>query len=218
MTRRCHHDALNAKCRNTLACCEFGSHHGVPVSVVVTATLQDLQAGAGKAGTGGGTWLPISDVIRMADHAWQYLAVFDTHTRLPPYLGRTKRIASAGQRIVLHAKDRGCTFAGCKVPGYLCEVHSLEDWAAGGRTDIDKLTFSCKTHHTLLEQDWKTRKLFDGTTEWIPPPHLDTGQPRTNKYHHPERYLSRQQDDGDSDWDEKADLAIGSSRDASGVS
>jgi hypothetical protein len=25
--------------------------------------------------------------------------------------------------------------------------------------------------------------------EWIPPPHLDTGQARTNDYHHPENLL-----------------------------
>ena len=28
-----------------------------------------------------------------------------------------------------------------------------------------------------------------GSTEWIPPPHLDTGQHRINHYHHPEKYL-----------------------------
>ncbi|MDQ1322383.1 MAG: hypothetical protein QG655_3630, partial [Actinomycetota bacterium] len=29
----------------------------------------------------------------------------------------------------------------------------------------------------------------DNRTEWIPPPHLDRGQPRTNNLHHPERIL-----------------------------
>ena len=52
---------------------------------------------------------------------------------------------------MLHAKDRGCTHPGCTVPGYLSEVHHVDDWAA----------------------------------EWIPPPHLDTGQTRTNDYRHP---------------------------------
>ncbi|WP_431739709.1 hypothetical protein, partial [Mycobacterium mantenii] len=26
-------------------------------------------------------------------------------------------------------------------------------------------------------------------TQWIPPPHLDRGQPRTNTFHHPEKLL-----------------------------
>lgn len=34
-----------------------------------------------------------------------------------------------------------------------------------------------------------TRKRNDGRTEWIPPPQLDTGQPRVNDFHHPEKYL-----------------------------
>ncbi len=36
---------------------------------------------------------------------------------------------------------------------------------------------------------WTTRKRRDGRTEWIPPPQLDRGQPRTNLFHHPERLL-----------------------------
>jgi hypothetical protein len=46
----------------------------------------------------------------------------------------------------------------------------------------------------------RTRKHPDGRTEWIPPPHLDTGQPRTNTYHHPDQLLrpDDQDDDGQS--------------------
>ena len=53
-------------------------------------------------------------------------------------------------------------------------------------TNIDKLTFGCKPHHKLIDAGWRTRKLANGRTEWIPPPHFDRG-PRTNDYHHPER-------------------------------
>ncbi|TDZ90251.1 hypothetical protein CCUG60885_04897 [Mycobacteroides salmoniphilum] len=91
----------------------------------------------------------------------------------PLYLGRTKRIASPDQRIVLHAKDRGCTHPDCHIPGYLCQVHHINAWADGGPTDIDNLTFACAPHHRLLEHGWTTRKHTDGTTEWIPPPQLD---------------------------------------------
>jgi HNH endonuclease len=76
------------------------------------------------------------------------------------------------------------------VPGYLCEVHHVEEWAQSGRTDIDNLTFACGPHHRLLGPGgWQTRKRADGRTEWIPPPHLDRGQPRTNTFHHPEELL-----------------------------
>ncbi|MUM16828.1 HNH endonuclease [Mycobacterium sp. CBMA271] len=168
------HDALQACLRSTVASGELGSHHGLPVTVVVTTTLQELENAAGIAITAGSTRLPMRDLVRMAAHAHHYLSVFDDDSR-PLYLGRSKRIASVDQRIVLHAKDRGCTHPGCTVPGYLCEVHHVDEWAHGGLTDIDNLTFACGPHHRLLGQGWTTRKHADGTTEWIPPPRLDMG-------------------------------------------
>ncbi|MEU9806976.1 HNH endonuclease signature motif containing protein [Mycobacterium sp. NPDC050853] len=184
------HDALRACLRSTLASGGLGSHHGLPVTVVVSTTLKELQSASGRAVLGGGNLLPIPDLIRMAAHAHHYLAVFDDAGARPLYLGRSKRIATPDQRIVLHAKDRGCSAPGCTVPGYLCQVHHVDEWCGDGPTDIDNLTFACGPHHRLLQQGWITRKRrSNGFTEWIPPPHLDTGQSRTNDYHHPERFV-----------------------------
>jgi hypothetical protein len=91
------------------------------------------------------------------------------------------------------------THPGCDVSGYWCEVHHVDDWARGGPTNIDKLTFGCKPHHNLAEQGWQTIKLANGDTQWIPPPHLDHGQARTNDNHHPERLLRDQDDDEQDD-------------------
>src|SRR4051794_8464180 len=102
------HDALIAIGRSVLASGELGQHNGLPVTVIVTTTLQDLEAARGSGVTGGGSLLPMADLIRMASHAHHYLAVFDKHTNQALYLGRTKRLASVGQRIMLHARDRGC--------------------------------------------------------------------------------------------------------------
>jgi Domain of unknown function (DUF222) len=180
------HDALNALVRGQLGDPKLGMHNGLPVTVIVSTTLQELTSGSGRAVTGGGTLLPMRDVIRMASHAYHYLAVFDEHQSRPLYLGRSRRVASPDQRVVLYAKDRGCTHPGCDVPGYWCEVHHVDEWAAGGLTNIDKLTFACKPNHKLVGNGWRTRKRPDGRTEWIPPPQLDLGT-RTNDYHHPER-------------------------------
>ncbi len=182
------HDALSALLRDRLGDPKLGQHNGLPVTVIVSTTLEQLQTAAGVAVTGGGTLLPMRDLIRMAANAHHYLAVFDKHTERALYLGRSKRIASADQRIVLHAKERGCSAPGCDVPGYLTEVHHTDEWAKGGHTDINKLTFACSGDHALIAQGWKTRKRADGTTEWIPPPHL--GLPSgTNNFHHPERLV-----------------------------
>ncbi|MET2932341.1 hypothetical protein ABXU93_20820, partial [Mycobacterium tuberculosis] len=45
------------------------------------------------------------------------------------------------------------------------------------------------------EKGWKTRKNAKGDTEWLPPAHLDHGQPRINRYHHPEKILCEPDDD-----------------------
>ncbi|CAN5522458.1 HNH endonuclease signature motif containing protein [soil metagenome] len=195
------HDALPAMGRNTLCSGELGSHHGLPVTIVISTTLKELESGAGIAVTSGGTRMPMTDLVRLASHAFHYLVIFDEMGRALD-LGRTKRIASADQRIVLHAKDRGCTFPGCTVPGFLTEVHHAEcDWGDDGLTNINDLTLACGPHNRLVKPGgWRTRKRKDGRTEWIPPPDLDTGRGRTNKYHHPEELLrpeEERRDEGD---------------------
>lgn len=189
LTAQRQHDALVAVTRSQLGNPALGKHNGLPVTIIATATVEQLSTASGYAVTGGGTLLPITDLIRMASHAYHYLCVFDKHTERAIYLGRSKRIASADQRIVLHAKDRGCTAPGCDIPGYLTEVHHVDEWATGGLTNIDRLTFACRGHHALIKADgWKTLKRKDGTTEWIPPPHHPI-KGGVNSYHHQERLL-----------------------------
>ena len=192
------HDALVALGQMALCSGKLGIHNGLPVTVIVSTTLQDLEKGAGLAVTGGGTRLPIPTLIRMAARAHHYLYIYDKHTSASLYLGRAKRLASAAQRIVLHARDRGCTRPGCTVCGYQSQVHhAVADWKNNGHTNIDELTFACGPDNRLIEKTgWTTRKRDDGRTEWLPPPALDRGQRRINNYHHPQRYLLPEDDQG----------------------
>ncbi len=177
------HDALNAGLRALLGSDKLGQHNGLPATIIVTASLQDLEAGAGHGLTGGGTLLPMRDVIRLARHAFHYLAIFEDGKPIGLY--HTKRLASPGQRIVLYAKDRGCTRPGCDVPGYWCEAHHVDGWAATGCTDVTTLALACGPDNRLVdEKGWTTRKNAKGDTEWIPPPRLDRGQPRTCDVHY----------------------------------
>ena len=193
------HDALRTVCRAMLASGKLGRHNGLPVTVVATATLADLSAGTGLAHTGGGTQVPIPTLIRMAADAHPYLALFHSPREIQLYYGRARRTASPGQRLVLHALERGCTKPDCTAPPYDCQVHHAErDWQHGGTTDIDELTLTCGCDNRLVDDTptgWTTRKRrSDNRTEWIPPRHLDRGQHRINHYHHPEELL--QPDDG----------------------
>ena len=183
--------------RSVLTSGQLGQHHGLPVTIVVSTTLQDLESGAGQAVTATGTRLPMTTVIRLASHAYHYPAIFDKDTGRALQLGRSRRLATADQRIVLLARDRGCTRPGCTVAGANCQVHhALNDWADDGQTDVDDLTLACpKDNRAVKPGGWTTRKRHDGRTEWIPPPHLDSGQTRVNDYHHPENCLQPDNDE-----------------------
>ncbi|WP_179466580.1 HNH endonuclease signature motif containing protein [Mycolicibacterium vinylchloridicum] len=184
------HDALSQLVRDRLGDPKLGQHNGLPVTMIVTTTLQDLQKGAGHAVTAGGTLIPISDLIRMNAPANKYLAVFDGVTGRSLWLGRSKRLASADQRIMLLAKYRGCTAPGCTVNGYNSQVHhATQDWKDGGTTDIDHLTLACKCDNLLIENHgWETHQLPNGQTHWSPPPDVPL-RGGTNDFHHPERFL-----------------------------
>jgi hypothetical protein len=196
------HDGLQATLRGLLVSGDLGQHNGLPATIIVTTTLNELEAGAGQALTGGGTLLPMTDVIRLSRHAHHYLAIFDNGKALALY--HTKRLASAAQRIVLYAKDRGCSAPGCDVPGYFTEVHHVTPWAKTHTTDINDLTLACGPNHKLADKGWITRKNRDGDTEWIPPSHLERGQPRVNLFHHPEKLLRDGQDGKDEDGEDEA--------------
>jgi hypothetical protein len=189
--RQRNHDALIAMGRIALSSKKLGKLNGLPVTVVVTTTLQELQSGAGFGHTGGGSLLPMRDLVRMASHAHHYLAVFDDDGQAL-WLGRSKRIASPAQRLMLFGKYRGCTAPGCTIGFYHCQAHhAVMDWGHGGQTNITDLSLACGTDNTKLNtpHGWTTRQRPDGTTEWIPPPHMDNGGARINHYHHPETLL-----------------------------
>ena len=183
------HDALVAVGRSVLESGELGQHNGLPTSLIVRTTLQDLERRAGVGVSGGGTVIPIRDVIRMAAHAHHYLAVFDKATGSALDLFRARRVASPGQRIMLIARDGGCTKPGCTVPAYGCQVHhAAKDWADDGQTNVDDLGLACGPDNRMVGPDgWSTRVNADHDVEWIPPADLDTGQARVNDYHRPER-------------------------------
>ncbi|ORI24404.1 HNH endonuclease [Rhodococcus sp. 1168] len=191
------HDALKTIVRQMLASGDLGTHRGLPVTAVITMTLPDLESATGHAVTATGSLIRMRDAIRMASHAHHYLVLFDDHGR-PLHLGRTKRIATADQRIVLIAADRGCTFPGCTRPATWSQVHHIDEWATGGNTDIDTLTYGCDMHHPLIgpdDTDWATTKTaadhpYPGRTLWHPPTTLDpTRKGRINHYHHPNEYI-----------------------------
>ncbi|MBV8927514.1 MAG: HNH endonuclease [Mycobacteriaceae bacterium] len=194
--QRCH-DAFKLAMKTAIASGQLGHHRGLPLAVIATTTVEDLDQAAravrdpdipmpAGARTGGGSSLPMRDLISMAANAIHYLAVFDDHTGRPLYLGRQKRLASPDQRLICYARDRGCTKPNCLAPGYDCEVHHAEPWADGGTTDADNLYFACPCDHDLLDDGYYTTEIADtGRLAWTD----GTDPPDINRAHHPDELL-----------------------------
>ncbi len=185
------HDALAFVARHALDKTELGQHNGLPTTIIVRTTLQDLESRAGIGVTGGGTLLPISDVVNLAARADtnHYLAVFDQATGSALDLFRARRTASVAQRLMLIARDGGCTKPSCTVPAYGTQVHHATlDWTFGGLTNVNDMALACGPDNRMVgPEGWTTRINEKHEVEWIPPPGLDTGQTRTNRYHQPEK-------------------------------
>jgi hypothetical protein len=189
--QRCH-DALKLGLETAIASGGMGVHRGHPVTVVVTTTLAELEHAyngsvpmPAAATTGGGSRLPMRDLIALAGKSIHYLAVFDEHTERPLYLGRQKRIATVDQRLICYARDRGCTRPNCLEPGYRCEVHHSRDWAHGGRTDADELFFACGPDHGMASRGELRTQVVDGRLGWAD----RAGPPEINHAHHPDELL-----------------------------
>src|SRR6201997_336628 len=96
------HDALNAALRALLASGKLGQQNGLPASIIVTTTLTELEAAAGRGLTGGGSLLPMSDVIRLARHARHYLVIFDKGKTLALYHTKRRSSPRGPNRVVHH--------------------------------------------------------------------------------------------------------------------
>jgi len=62
-----------------------------------------------------------------------------------------RRFVTAEQKRYLVARDIRCRFPGCRRPARDCDWDHREDWALGGKTDVDNVGAFCKRHHTMKQ-------------------------------------------------------------------
>lgn len=124
--------------------------NGGAASVVVSITLDDL-AGADANTlfqTNVGVELDAFDLVRLGmDGTSDFLLTVDGLSGVPLHLGRSRRLASVGQRIAMFAVQGVCSWAGCTTSMSECEAHHIISWLRHGATDIENLTGLCPTHH-----------------------------------------------------------------------
>ena len=114
--------------------------------------------------------LPVSvdQIAKLASDVKILPAIFDAEGD-PLWLGRAQRDASAGQRIVLAARDGGCV--NCGSPVERSEPHHIEWFSRGGSTDIDNLALLCeRCHHLIHDDNWQLHR-NNGQHQLRPPTH-----------------------------------------------
>ncbi len=122
------------------------------------------------AETGGGHPLPVETIRRIACEAGIIPIVLDGDSH-PLDVGRERRLATRAQRMALRARYPTCGMdADCDVPFDRCQIHHVDVWTNGGRTDLDRMCPGCDDHHHLVhEGGWTLTRNPDGTWQLNPP-------------------------------------------------
>ncbi|KJC63785.1 HNH endonuclease signature motif containing protein [Agreia bicolorata] len=146
------------------------------VQIVVTAAELTRPDGDGIAfieGTGVPVTMTTVDRL-VCDSGYQPIMVAADGSPLD--LGREHRLFQPAQRLVLNATQGGCVWPGCEKPPSFCEIHHIEHWHTGGKTDIQDGVLLCKHHHLLLHSnEWRINRTtsHDDRYEnryWLTPP------------------------------------------------
>ena len=117
------------------------------------------------AGNDGRSALPVESVRRLSCDA-DKVTVVNGDDGEPLSVGRKTRIVPAAIRRALRARDKGCTFPGCRNSRFV-DAHHVRHWAAGGETRLDNLLLLCSRHHRLvheggyrIDKDFQDRWIF----------------------------------------------------------
>jgi len=121
----------------------------VRADVVVHIDLQTLTNGLSASSThrtAFGADLPVATIRRMSCDAGIIPLVLNG-AGVPLDIGRSQRLASAGQRRALEAQYITCAMPGCDVSYHHCQIHHIDYWENGGKTDLNNMVPLCSRHH-----------------------------------------------------------------------
>jgi hypothetical protein len=151
-------------------------------------TAANTAAAPGYGVTSYGTLIPVDELLRRASDANIIPVVLNDTGGIMAY-GRSRRLASPGQRRALAARDGGCVRPGCTVPADWCEVNHVDRWEHGGGTDITNMALVCPHDHDDIDHGAHI-VMINGIPHWTEPEYLDPSQtPRLNTAHHIPRIL-----------------------------
>ncbi len=128
-----------------------GRRSGEILAIVDHQTMVDGLHARSVCETSDGLPLPPEAVRRMACDAGIIPVVLDG-AGVVLDVGRSNRVASAGQRQSLRAMYRTCGHPGCQVRFGDCEMHHVVEWIRAGPTNMANLLPLCSRHHHLVHE------------------------------------------------------------------
>ncbi|PRB00104.1 hypothetical protein CQ044_19200 [Microbacterium sp. MYb64] len=162
-------------------------------TLVVSVTAEDYVNGTGRArleGTGGD--VPVSVARHTACAGGIQRVLFDERGQIVS-IGTTARIFAAVQRRAIVLRDRECVIPGCHVPATWCEIHHVQEHAAGGPTHTSNGVALCWHHHRTLDTSGWQIRMRHGVPEIRGPhwwdPYRSWHRPRTRGG--PSRHIPR---------------------------
>lgn len=156
-------DALVALCSASIAA---DADHD-RATVVVHTTFDDLRTGGNGESEGGGV-IPGVTLRRLLCSA-RVQTVIEDSSGTAVGVGRTTRVVPAWLQRQIRHRDRECRFPACGARAFT-QVHHIEWWRNGGRTDLDNLVLLCSFHHRLVhEHGWTVYMRSDGSVDWFDP-------------------------------------------------
>ncbi len=79
-------------------------------------------------------------------------------------MGRKARFATPSQTRAIRIRDGGCIFPSCDRPAPWCDIHHVDGFLKGGRTDVARMVCLCRRHHTMIHNSkWTIVINPDGT-------------------------------------------------------
>ena len=152
-TRSTKNAALAAAALTELICTSPNRSHNAPhITVLVDQTT--LTEGAHDTAThhtGNGHRVPPQAIERLGCNSALQKVVLDD-CGLPINVGRKYRTATDHQWTALRAIYASCAWKDCDRPFTWCQLHHVNEWHRGGKTDLDNLVPLCSTHHHRVHE------------------------------------------------------------------
>ena len=154
------------------------THGGLNTQLIVTTTLDTLQAQLGQHGhrcaeTETGQPLSAALTRKLACDTNLIPATLNA-TGIPLDIAHPTRTIPTHLRRALTIRDRHCAFPTCTRPARWADGHHITHWADGGPTTLTNLVLLCGHHHDVIHHTPWTVTITNDRPVFTPPPHNTT--------------------------------------------